>query len=37
LFHIDHILVGEDIHALSYELVDPQIGRHCIQLLQLTQ
>ena len=37
LFHIDHILVGEDIHALSYELVDPQFGRHCIQLLQLTQ
>ena len=37
LFHIDHILVSEDFQSLSYELIDPQLGRHSIQLLELWQ
>jgi endonuclease/exonuclease/phosphatase family metal-dependent hydrolase len=37
LFHIDHILVSEDFQSLSYELIDPQFGRHSIQLLELWQ
>jgi hypothetical protein len=37
LFHIDHTLVSENLQAISYKLVDPELGRHCIQLVEITQ
>ncbi|MBT4584652.1 MAG: hypothetical protein HOC93_06180 [Phycisphaerae bacterium] len=35
LFQIDHMLLNKDLHPAMYELIDPQIGRHNIQLLEL--
>ena len=35
LFHIDHMLLDDNLHPIKYELIDPEFGRHCIQLLEL--
>jgi hypothetical protein len=35
LFHIDHMLLSDSVYPIKYELIDPQIGRHCIQVLEL--
>jgi hypothetical protein len=37
LFHIDHILLNTDFKPLAYELLDPEFGRHCVQILELAQ
>jgi hypothetical protein len=37
LFHIDHILLNTDFKPIAYELQDPEFGRHCIQILELSQ
>lgn len=31
LYHIDHILLADDLRASSYELKDPEVGRHLVQ------
>jgi hypothetical protein len=31
LYHIDHVLLAETAKAISYELIDPQYGRHLVQ------
>ena len=35
LYHIDHVLLAESLQAVDYQLVDPGIGRHVIQVTQL--
>ena len=35
LFQIDHMLLHKELHPVMYELIDPQFGRHSIQLLEL--
>ncbi|MDP7009496.1 MAG: hypothetical protein QGI78_08000 [Phycisphaerales bacterium] len=37
LFHIDHMLLGSDLHPVEYALIDPEFGRHCIQVLELAK
>ena len=32
LYHIDHVLLAEDMEAVSYELVNPGLGRHEVQV-----
>jgi endonuclease/exonuclease/phosphatase (EEP) superfamily protein YafD len=34
LYHIDHILHGESVACTSYQLVNPRIGRHCVQIAE---
>ena len=35
LYHIDHILVSKDLISVNYELVNPHIGRHRIQIAEI--
>jgi endonuclease/exonuclease/phosphatase family metal-dependent hydrolase len=35
LYHIDHVLLGDSMRATSYELVDPGLTRHLIQVTEL--
>ena len=35
LYHIDHTLLQGDLHATSYILINPQFGRHCIQIVEI--
>lgn len=35
LYHIDHVLLGADLIALRYDLVDPQMARHKAQVAVL--
>lgn len=35
LFHIDHMLLRDTLHPVTYELINPEFGRHCIQVLEL--
>ncbi len=35
LYHIDHVLLAESLQAVNYQLVNPEIGRHVIQVAQL--
>ncbi|MBC8523140.1 hypothetical protein H8D29_04365 [PVC group bacterium] len=37
LYHIDHSLINNDLKVVSYELIDPKFGRHCIQLVELSK
>lgn len=32
LYHIDHMLLAHDMQATSYELIDPGMGRHDVQV-----
>lgn len=32
LYHIDHVLLGKRVACTSYQLVNPHIGRHCVQI-----
>lgn len=32
LWHIDHVLTGDDVHVLRYDLIDPKISRHRAQV-----
>lgn len=32
LYHIDHVLLAESLQAVDYQLVNPGIGRHVIQV-----
>lgn len=36
LYHIDHILVGSQLNSIYYELVNPHIGRHRIQIAEIS-
>lgn len=31
LYHIDHILLNDSLRAARYDLIDPGLGRHCVQ------
>ncbi|UCD76118.1 MAG: hypothetical protein JSV91_04185 [Phycisphaerales bacterium] len=31
LYHIDHILLNDSLRAVRYDLINPNLGRHCIQ------
>lgn len=35
LYHIDHMLLGPSVAAVSYRLVNPGIGRHRVQVAEL--
>ncbi len=35
LVHIDHVLLGEQLRATSYQLPDPGVGRHLYQIVEL--
>ena len=35
LFHLDHALLADTVRASTYELIDPEIGRHLVQVLHL--
>ena len=35
LYHIDHVLLNDSLQALDYRLVNPGVGRHVIQVVQL--
>lgn len=35
LYHIDHMLLGPSVRAVSYKLVNPGIGRHRVQVAEL--
>ncbi|MBT4531324.1 MAG: hypothetical protein HOC27_08970 [Phycisphaerae bacterium] len=35
IYHIDHVLLAPELHACSYECVNPHIGRHQIQVLSI--
>ncbi|MCH8344898.1 MAG: hypothetical protein IH983_13045 [Planctomycetes bacterium] len=35
LFHLDHVLLADTVRASTYELIDPQIGRHLVQVLHV--
>jgi len=37
LYHIDHTLICDDLHAVLYELVNPELGRHCVQLVEIAR
>jgi hypothetical protein len=34
LYHLDHALLGARVRATSYELVDPGVGRHMVQVVE---
>ncbi len=36
LYHIDHILMGNQFRSIYYELVNPHIGRHRIQIAEIS-
>jgi hypothetical protein len=35
LYHIDHMLLADTIHAVNYDLVDIGVGRHLVQVIDL--
>jgi len=35
LYHIDHVLMGPDMRALRYDLVDPHLTRHDAQIAEV--
>ncbi len=35
LYHIDHVLLNDSLQAQDYRLVNPGLGRHVIQVVQL--
>ena len=35
LYHIDHVLLDDSLQALDYRLVNPGVGRHVIQVVEL--
>jgi len=35
LYHIDHALLADTVHAVDYELVDIGVGRHLVQVIDL--
>lgn len=35
LYHIDHILIGNQLRAIDYRLIDPQMSRHRMQVAQV--
>lgn len=35
LYHLDHTLLAETVRAVDYDLVDPGIGRHRIQVVEI--
>jgi len=35
LYHIDHALLADTVHAVNYELVDIGVGRHLVQVIDL--
>ena len=37
IFHIDHTLLGDEIEAVDYRLIDPGIGRHRAQVIELVR
>ena len=36
LYHIDHLLLAEQVGAVAYELIDPGYGRHMVQRARIT-
>lgn len=36
MYHIDHVLLGNDLRASGYEIIDPGIGRHNMQAVTIT-
>ena len=36
LFHIDHILLAQTLQAQTYQLIDPQAGRHMLQIAEIS-
>lgn len=36
LYHIDHVLLSDSLTAQSYRLINPRIGRHRVQITELT-
>ena len=37
LYHIDHILMNTQFKATTYELINPHLGRHQIQVAEIEQ
>jgi len=35
LFHIDHILLAQTLQAQTYQLINPQAGRHMLQIAEI--
>jgi len=35
LYHIDHTLIREDLHCSAFSFINPQIGRHRVQIVEL--
>jgi hypothetical protein len=35
LYHIDHTLLADTVHAVNYDLVDIGVGRHLVQVIDL--
>jgi hypothetical protein len=35
LYHIDHVLIGSQLRAANYKLINPHIGRHRIQVAEI--
>lgn len=37
LLHIDHVFVGEGLHATGYRVIDPGVGRHWAQIADIAR